>query len=134
MAKILVIDDCEELREVVGDILTDAGHDVIYAESEDTAAKVFNDQSVGLVLCDLALPVEMDDAEDGVGEPNESMMVGVNLIHRLSKLRPGTPIILMSGKLPSGALDGMRQFGAQAVLPKPFGREELLSAVSRVLR
>jgi len=47
------------------------------------------------------------------------------------------PILVLSGRFRrglSGSAEAARRFGVRKVLPKPFSREELLSAVDEVLK
>ena len=61
---------------------------------------------------------------------------GVEMLRRLGREHPGTPIVALSAAFfpsveASGAL--ARELGVAAVLPKPVTREALISAASRVL-
>ena len=65
MTRVLVIDDCEELRLIVGDLLEDMGMEVFSAEDVKAAWKQLDSQSFYLVLCDLVMPLdEADDEEE----------------------------------------------------------------------
>jgi CheY-like chemotaxis protein len=130
MEKVLVIEDCEELREVVGDILEDAGFDVVMATSPECVDEACAQNRFTAIICDLVLPVTEYQELDQDGE---SVMVGVHMVHKLSRRFPAVPIVVMSGKLVGTPLQTMQQFGARAVLSKPFGRDELLDTLDRVL-
>jgi CheY-like chemotaxis protein len=130
-ATILVIDDCEELRETVHDILVDSGYGVALAADPEEADQRLQDHNFTLILCDLVMPIETADDHE---EDNDSAMVGVHGINRLSKRYPEIPIIAMSGKLTGDPLNIMRRFGAADTLSKPFTREELLRTVAGSLK
>ena len=125
MAKILVIDDCKEFRDAVGDVLSEEGYEVAYAESAEEGMALCEAQHFDLVLCDLALPLDMREVQDA----DESAMVGVNAIYRLSLKYPHLPIVAVSGQLTGDPLAAMRQFGACGSLSKPFQAGELLQTV-----
>ena len=131
MGRVLVIDDSEEFREVVADLLRDAGHVVCTAASPDEARIVWSKNPCDVVLCDLVMPMNHQD-EDLVDD-SESVMVGVHAIHQFSREFPGTPIVAVSGKLTGEPLKAVDKFGAFATLSKPFSREELLSIVDHAL-
>ena len=129
MTRVLVIDDCEELRLIVGDLLEDLGMEVFSAEDVKAAWKQLDSQSFDLVLCDLVMPLDEEDDE----EDNSSAMVGVHAIHELSKRYPKLPIVASSGELTGEPLRAIRQFGALTTISKPFGQEELRAAVEYAL-
>jgi CheY-like chemotaxis protein len=129
MAKVLIIDDCEEMREIVSDILEDEGYTVVAAEDGEAAGRCLAQDAFSVILCDLVMPLPKDERF----ESGESAMVGVHVLHLLSKQLPQTPIVVMSGKLIGDPLHGMKSFGARAVISKPFDREELLGVLASVL-
>ncbi|MDC0359004.1 response regulator [Oligoflexia bacterium] len=132
MESVLVIDDCEDFREVVSDLLEDAGYNVCVASGPDEAREFIKDNKFDLIICDLVMPVDPDegfeDEEDG------SAMVGVHAISEFSKSHPEIPIVAVSGQMESSSLQAMQAFGAFDTLAKPFGREELLKAVEGALK
>ena len=129
MTKVLVIDDCEELRLVVGDLLEDMGIEVISAEDVKSAWKHLDEHQFDLVMCDLVMPMDDEEGDD----ENASAMVGVHAIHEISKKVPRIPIIAISGELTGEPLRAIRQFGAVTTISKPFGRDELKAAVEFAL-
>ncbi len=125
MAKILVVDDCEEFRESVADFLIGEGYQVTLAADAEEAFAHCDSQLFDAVLCDLALPLEEGaDAEDSA-----SAMVGVHAIFSLSRRFPKLPIIAISGELTGEPLSAILRFGAASCLSKPFRCSELLRAL-----
>ena len=55
-AKILVIDDEKDVRELLGDILTDSGHETAIADSGSEGLKMFQQGDFDLVFTDLGMP------------------------------------------------------------------------------
>ncbi len=117
---ILVVDDHEIMREVICQILEDAGHNVRFAAEGHEALRKLSCAHFDLVVTDIVMP-EMD---------------GIELIGELRRRFPATRIIAMSGggeRFPTN--DGLaiaRRLGAGASLNKPFVADELLEAVEEL--
>lgn len=60
-------------------------------------------------------------------------MTGLEVQARLSKLSPGTRVIIMTGRKDPAAEQTAMQFGATAFFTKPFDDEEFLAAVHSAL-
>ena len=120
MAKILVVDDNNELREMTSRVLRNAGHIVTGATNGNEATRLVQDNTFDLVITDLVMP-EKD---------------GIETIMELHRKIPALKIIAMSGGgliAPENYLVFAQQLGAAQTLAKPFPRDELLAAVDRVL-
>lgn len=132
MSKILIVDDNDDFREVVEELLVDAGYEVLSAPGPDEAREKLSKENIDLIICDLVMPADLeDDLED---EDKDSAMVGVHAIHEFSKKYPNTPIIAVSGQMDGASLQAIQNFGAFETLPKPFQRDQLLKVVERSLR
>ena len=117
---ILVVDDEPELRDVIGRVLTDAGHRVTCAANGRDAIAKMSEQAFELVLTDVIMP-EKD---------------GMQVITEARRKHPGIRIVAMSGgghipreqylKIATG-------LGAHAVLEKPFTNQELADVIGAVL-
>ena len=86
----------------------------VCTNGEDALATLHGDAAFDLLLTDIAL---------GTG------MRGTELARRASALRPGLPVLLMTG-FASGLLDAPPEF---ELLRKPYGREDLARAIAKVL-
>jgi CheY-like chemotaxis protein len=120
MARVLVIDDEDLLRETLREILEDAGHDVCERPDGSAGIECFRQTPVDLVITDMIMP-NMD---------------GINTIWRLKQMSPDVRIIAISGGVPGGPrsdLPRAEMYGAKRTLQKPFTRTELLRAVDDVL-
>lgn len=60
-------------------------------------------------------------------------MTGLEVQSKLSRISPGTRVIVMTGRKDPGAQKTAMDFGAFAFFLKPFDDEEFLSAVHRAL-
>lgn len=121
MRRVLVFDDDDAIRDVVGRLLESAGFAVIQGRHGRGALQQAARTDYDILLTDIYMP-DVD---------------GIEIVRAARKARPDVPIICMSGGATylsaefsltlSGAF-GVRQ------LPKPFGRSELLAAVDAAAR
>ena len=56
MAKVLVVDDEENIRKTLREILEDEAHQVVLAGDGEAALKLFRDEEPDIVLLDIQLP------------------------------------------------------------------------------
>ncbi len=121
MRKILLIDDHPDVRAMLREVLSQAGHAVETAENGRAALPLLERDTFDLVITDMLMP-EMD---------------GVQLIQAARRLVPSVPILAISaGGMTSAQvlLNLSRHLGAGQVLPKPFTPAELLQVVNRALQ
>lgn len=121
MARILLIDDEELIRETLVDGLTDAGHSVGEAENGKVALGLLADAEFDLIIMDVFMP-EMD---------------GVELIRVLRKKKDCPPIITISGGggvlPPKWSMTITEVYGVEAALTKPLDMTAFLDAVEQAL-
>jgi len=116
---LLVVEDEAALRDVAGRILSGAGYRVLTADGGQRALELaaLHDGSIDLLLSDVVMPG----------------MLGNELAERMADVRPGTPVLFMSGYAqPVLASQGTLDPGV-ALLEKPFTAADLLSAVRKRL-
>ena len=117
---ILVVDDHPIMRDVVCEMLEDAGHQVRFASEGHEALRKLSCARFDLLLTDIVMP-QMD---------------GIELIGEVRRRYPEMRIIAMSGggeRFPTH--DGLtiaRRLGAGATLNKPFLAEQLMDAVEQL--
>ncbi|MCP4680420.1 MAG: response regulator [Deltaproteobacteria bacterium] len=120
MARILVVDDEPQVRQLLRGTLLKAGYEVDEAEDGDMAIERYRDNPADLVISDIVMP-----ERDGTG-----------LIIALQQEFPDLKIIAMSG---GGVLDPQyhlclaKAFGAIRTFPKPVPLHDLLEAVQELL-
>jgi DNA-binding response OmpR family regulator len=120
LARILIIDDEELLRETIAQVLDDAGFDTREASDGEKGIAEFRKSRPDLVITDILMPTKE----------------GIETIRELRRLSSGVKIIAMSGGgnvLKTSYLDVARQLGANVVLKKPFEMRALLDAVNTCL-
>lgn len=112
MATILLVEDEEPIRQLLGEFLREEGYRVMSAYHGAEALSLVDAERPDLVLTDLMMPV----------------MNGAELCRRLKRNGAGcVPVIMMSAV---GA-DQARQCGADAFIGKPFELDALLDLVAR---
>ena len=120
MQRILVIDDDEQVRELLAEILAQAGYHITEAVNGEVGLKLFRAQPADLVITDLIMPEKE----------------GMETILALRKEFPKVRIIAVSGGGRSTTLDYLpiaKSLGARRTLAKPFTRQEILDAVRDTL-
>ena len=116
---VLVIDDESALREILSQVLTDAGHRVVSAENGKEASKALAKAAFDVVLTDVIMP-EKD---------------GMQVISEVRKKFPEVRIIAMSGGghvSRDQYLKIAKGLGAHAVLEKPFANQKLLDTIEEL--
>jgi DNA-binding NtrC family response regulator len=115
--RLLVVDDDRAMREMLTSLFKERGLAVEDASSAGAALERAAEQDFDVVLSDVRMPG----------------LSGVELVGQLRKLRPGTPVVLMTafGSIDS-AVEAMRT-GAFDYLTKPFEPDAVILAVERAL-
>ncbi len=118
--RILIIDDEIQIREMLGQMLSREGYDVINAPDGKVGMKICREQNVDLIITDIIMP-EKD---------------GIEMILELRHDFPDLKVIAISGggRLgPDGYLEMAQKLGAHRTFFKPFNRKEILEAVKELL-
>jgi len=118
--RILIIDDEVQIREMLGQMLTREGYDVMNAANGKEGMKICREHSIDLIITDIIMP-EKD---------------GIEMILELKHDFPNLKIIAISGggRLgPDGYLEMAKKLGAHRTFFKPFNRREILDAVLELL-
>lgn len=118
--RVLLIEDNDEFRTVLERILAREGFDVHAVEDGTKAVAALRQGGFALILTDLIVPGQE----------------GIEIILTARGLLPDAKIIAMSGGAMHGGNDYLplaNKLGASAVLRKPFGRDELLESINRVM-
>ena len=117
-ARILLVDDNQDVRASMRRALARAGHDVVEAGSGDAAAALIEQAaSFDLLVTDVHMPGVRD---------------GVALAACWRGRAPGQPVLFVSGHA-GDRLEACALGPNEAVLHKPFQRAALVEAVRRLL-
>ena len=110
-AKILIIDDEEDIRESLTDILKDEGYEIIVAENALKAKEIKSKFRFDLILLDIWMP----DCD------------GISLLKQWAKDKEiNCPVIMMSGHGTIDTAIEATKIGAFDFLEKPISLQKLL--------
>ena len=115
---ILVVDDHQEIRTLVGRLLEKDGYRVSTAPDGREMRRVLGERRVDLIVLDLMLP-----GEDGL-----------TLCRDLRAAASPVPVIMLTAK--GDGVDRILglEMGADDYVPKPFSGRELIARIKAVLR
>lgn len=130
MAKILVIDDEEDIRVVLKQVLERAGYDVCVAADGKEGLEVMAQQGADLVITDVIMP-----GIDGVATVQKIREKFLNT--RIIVISGGgnvAPLEYEPGAIATNAyLASAENAGADRTMTKPFKRQELLDAIKELM-
>ena len=116
---ILVVDDEPLIREMAREILESTGYTVEEAHDGEAGLERFLEApaTFDLVILDLVMP----------------RLHGFQVMDRILKVAPGTPILLSSGYSPDTRPELLHPTPTSGFLPKPYRSKDLLEAVGRLI-
>ena len=118
-AKILIIDDEEDIRESLTDILRDEGYEIVVAENALKAKEIKSKFRFDLILLDIWMP----DCD------------GISLLKQWAKEKEiNCPVIMMSGHGTIDTAIEATKIGAFDFLEKPISLQKLLKTISLALK
>src|SRR5262252_148142 len=114
---VLIVDDEKNILLTLGQALQLAGYQTELAGTGQTALEILAAKPIDAVLIDVKMPD----------------MGGLEVIEKLSAIRPDVPAIMMSGHATIDVAVRATQLGARDFLEKPIARERLLVALRNAL-
>ena len=120
MSRILIIEDEEQTRRMIVEVLQRAGYEVSEARDGVEGLRRYRESPTDLIITDILMPEKE----------------GLETIMALKRESPHVKIIAMSGGGRAGNLhflDIARRLGAHRTLEKPFELQEMLDAVGALL-
>ena len=115
MARVLIVEDEQMDRVILGSIVEGMGHVVYFASDGEQAFKTYMRSSIDVVVTDLVMPC----------------VSGIEFIVELKTLFPDAPIIAVSAQGPELLAEAENK-GASVTLSKPVDSKELLDAIAKV--
>ena len=115
--KILVVDDDDALREMVGLVLSSSGYQPVFASDGLSAVEIFKQSSPDLVLLDIMLPGQS----------------GIEVCNQI-RATSGVPIIMLTAKGDTEDVVLGLEAGADDYVVKPHNGAELVARVRARLR
>lgn len=126
-ARVLVVDDDKELRDMMGDMLTFAGYDVVTEGSTEQLLDLIGVWQPEVVIMDIMM------------YPTD----GLVMLRQIMEQYPKQKVLIVTAYMPDKVLtdekeyDGTREsfmrLGAWDFLPKPFDMTDLLTLVALAL-
>jgi two-component system, chemotaxis family, chemotaxis protein CheY len=117
MAKILIVDDAEFLRVRISKMLVGDGYEVAEAENGLKAIEKFQEIHPDLVLMDITMP-EMD---------------GLTALKQIRGIDPKAKVIMLTALGQESVVLEAIKSGARDFVVKPFERDRVLSAITKLL-
>lgn len=117
MAKILVVDDAEFLRVRISKMLQGDGHEIAEAENGVRAVAVYKEQKPDLVLMDITMP-EMD---------------GLTALKEIRGYDPKAKVVMLTALGQESVVLEAIKSGARDFVVKPFERERVMNAITKLL-
>lgn len=117
--RILIVDDEEIVREILNDMLTRLGYEVVVAATGQEAVALYAAASgtIDAVIVDLIMPG----------------MDGAQTFDALRAIDPGVRALLSTGNSPDGLTQELLDRGMLELVPKPYRMEDISRAVSAAL-
>jgi two-component system cell cycle response regulator DivK len=118
--RILVVEDQEDNRRILRDLLTSRGYDIVEAEDGEKGLAMAHDRRPDLILMDVQIP----------------LLDGYEVTRRL-KADPALrkiPIIVVTSYALSGDESRARAAGCNAYVSKPYSARQLLAKIQEFIR
>ena len=115
--QILVVEDDEEVRNVLQDIVERLGHRSIEAQNVSKALRILSQEDVDLMLLDIYL-------RGGTG---------LDLLKSLRRKRSAVPTVVVSGHISETIARQLVKFGVRSLVTKPFRPSRLAAEIERVI-
>lgn len=117
MARILVVDDAPAVLEVLEEILTRAGHEVVRAGNGAEALRKFQDARPQLAVLDIMMP-DLD---------------GLAVLDGIRRIDAKVPVILITGLPGEEFLPKIEHYGGVALFEKGSGLDQFVDLVNKTL-
>ena len=117
--RILVVDDAMFMRKMLGDILRNAGHDVVgEAVNGNDALKKYRELLPDLVTMDITMP-----------ECN-----GIDGVKQIKEEFPSAVVLMVSAMGQENMVIDSVKSGAKGFIVKPFDTDKILTTIARLSR
>ena len=116
--RLLIVDDNEELRTMLGEVLARTGYEVQSTDKAKDALSIIERGRADLLLLDLKMP--------GVG--------GFDLLKILRRRHLPIPVIVVSAHISQDVAKQLAVVGIQGMIAKPFKKERITEEIERVVK
>ena len=121
MARILLVDDDDQVRQMLKKTFEREGYEVVEASDGVQAIEAYDPQSIDIVITDIVMPEKE----------------GIETIRDIRTTNPKAKIIAISGGgriQPGDYLNWAQRFGVEATFTKPIRRQEILDTIEELLK
>ncbi|MEO8501388.1 MAG: sigma-54 dependent transcriptional regulator [Vicinamibacteria bacterium] len=118
LPKILVVDDEEVMRDVLGSVLGGEGYSVRFAATGPDAIAALKESPVDAVILDLMLPG----------------MSGLEVLDEMKKMEADLPVLMLTAQASIETAIAAMKKGAFDYVTKPFKHDELLILLQKALQ
>ncbi len=123
-ATVMVMDDDSMVREMVKQMLSHSGHEIILVENGHEAIELYNEyfesnRSIDIIIMDLTIP-------GGMG--------GKDTVPEILKINPNAKVVVASGYSNDPVMAHYQDYGFTASIAKPFQLAELSKLVNAILQ
>ncbi|MBT3360521.1 MAG: response regulator [Rhodospirillales bacterium] len=119
--RVLIVDDEAMVRDLLADVLSEAGYQAVIAPTWDMGETGFDEIGYSLVITDMFMP-----GRDGI-----------EVINDVKKNWPDVKVLAISGgwgkTTPERAARAAVEIGASATLEKPFSPKDLVAMVKELI-
>ena len=112
-ARVLLIEDEKEIRDILSDILTDGGHEVEAATDGTNGIKKFKNKEFDLVFTDLGMP----------------KMSGWQVAEKIKSINEKVPVALITGWNVAVEVSDLKKSGVDLIVKKPFKINQVIRLV-----
>jgi two-component system, NtrC family, nitrogen regulation response regulator NtrX len=116
---ILIVDDEQDIRELIGDILRDEGYATTLAANSDDCLAAINADPPALMILDIWL--------------KDSRMDGIDILKTVRRDNPDIPVVIISGHGNIEIAVAAIKQGAYDFIEKPFNIDQLMVVVARAM-
>ena len=117
MGKILLAEDDHILRSMLVDSFEQFGHEVKAAENGEIAWDLWNSEDFDILVTDINMP----------------KMNGITLLKNIRDLNASFPVVIITGVPLESAETQAHEYGASAILYKPFKMKALFDTINKLL-
>jgi two-component system nitrogen regulation response regulator NtrX len=116
---ILIVDDEQDIRELIGDILQDEGYTTRLAANSDDCMAEINADPPSLMILDIWL--------------KDSRLDGIDILKTVKRDNPDIPVVIISGHGNIEIAVAAIKQGAYDFIEKPFNIDQLMVVVARAM-
>ncbi len=117
-ARVLLIEDDDDNRELMGEVLQDAGYQVVLAASGAAGLRTLAEHSIDVLVTDVGMP--------GMG--------GLEVARAAKEIAPTVPVVVVTGYAEREDIARARGHEVDAVLVKPVDPAALTAAVDQMVK